>query len=80
MADTVKVRIGLQSVRELELEVEDGTAIADELQTAVNNGASLVWVTDAKGNRHGIAVSKLAFVEVEGDENRPGVGFSVSGD
>ena len=80
MADTVKVRIGLQSVRELELEVEDGTAIADELESAVSNGSSLVWVIDAKGNRHGIAVSKLAFVEVESDEYRPGVGFAVASD
>ncbi len=78
MIETVKVRIGLQSARELELDVEDGDAVAEQLESARNNGAGIVWITDAKGNRHGIAIEKLAFVEVEGEATRPGIGFTPS--
>ncbi len=77
MIETVKVRIGLQSARELELDVEDGDAVAEQLEAATaDNGAGIVWITDAKGNRHGIAIEKLAFVEVEGEATRPGIGFT----
>ena len=77
MTDKVKVRIGLESVRELELEVADGDAVAADLEAALAGDVDLVWLTDVKGNRHGIAVSKLGFVEIDGDETRPGVGFTA---
>ena len=77
MADPTKVRIAMQSVRELELEVDDGETVASELEAAVGNGEGMVWVVDSKGSRHGIAVDKLAFVVVDSPEERPGVGFSA---
>ncbi|MFQ5554491.1 MAG: DUF3107 family protein [Acidimicrobiia bacterium] len=77
MTDKVKIRIGLESVRELELEVADGDAVAAELEAAIADEADLVWLTDVKGNRHGIAVSKLGFVEIEGESTRPGIGFTA---
>lgn len=77
MADTVKVRIAMQSVRELELEVEDGDAVAAQIVEAVEAGDGLVWIEDAKGNRHGLASDKLAFVEIEGVADRRGIGFAA---
>jgi hypothetical protein len=74
MSDTVKVRIGLEGARELEIDVEDGEAVAATLEAGLAAGG-IVWVVDAGGDRHGIAVDKLAFVEVQGDDSSSGVGF-----
>ena len=78
MADTTKVRIAMQSVRELELDVEDGEALAKEFAEAMEAGEGILWFTDAKGDRHGVAIAKVAFVEIEGVTERPGIGFSAS--
>jgi hypothetical protein len=75
MSDTVKVRIGLEGARELEIDVEDGDTVAATLEAGLAAGG-IVWVVDANGDRHGIAVDKLAFVVVEGDESSGGVGFA----
>ena len=74
MSDTVKVRIGVQSARELELEVTDGDAVVKQLESAKD---WMVWVEDAKGRRYGVVVEKVAFVEVEPDTGRQGVGFGT---
>ena len=75
-----KVRIGVQSARELELEVEDGEAVAEQLEAALNAGEAISWLVDARGDRHGIAISKLVFVQVEGEADRRGVGFAALAD
>jgi len=75
MIDTVKVRIGLEGARELEIDVEDGEATAATLEAGLASGG-IVWVVDAKGDRHGVAVDKLAFVVVQADQTGGGVGFS----
>lgn len=72
MSDTVKVRIGLQSARELELDVVDGNAVVGQLDGATE---WIVWIEDAKGRRHGVVVDKIAFVEVDQRPPGPGVGF-----
>ena len=77
MAGT-KVRIGVQSARELELEVEDGVAVAEQLEAALEAGGGISWIVDSRGDRHGIAIGKLAFVQVEGGADRRGVGFAAS--
>ena len=76
MSDTVKIRIGVQSARELELEVDDADAVVEQLEAGASNGG-LVWVTDAKGCRHGVVTDKLVFVIVDAEEIKPGVGFST---
>lgn len=75
MADGVKVRIATQSARELELEVEDGDAVAKMVEAALAGNDHIVWITDTKGHRHGVLIEKVAFVEVESAEERPEVGF-----
>lgn len=72
---TTKIRIGLQMARELEFEVEDVDAVIEDLDSALASGEGSLWITDAKGVRHAIAASKVAFVEVDADEKAGGVGF-----
>ena len=76
MADTetVTVRIGLEAVRELELEVEDAEAVIKTVTDAMSSEDPIAWITDAKGTRHGIAVHKLAFIGVDRPEAKT-VGF-----
>jgi len=75
ISETVKVRFGMAATRELEIEVEPGHNIATEFETAVNEGAELLWVTDNRGYQHGIVLEKVAFVEIE-TATRRDVGFS----
>jgi hypothetical protein len=48
--------------------------IAD-LEKALASREGSLWITDAKGVRHAIAADKVAFVEVDADEQAGGVGF-----
>jgi hypothetical protein len=74
-SETAKVRFGMAATRELEIEVEPGHNIAAEFETAVNEGAELLWVIDTRGHRHGIVLEKVAFLEIESARRRD-VGFS----
>ena len=78
MADTTRIRIAQQMARELEFDVDDVEATVKSIEKAMAGGDALVWLVDSKGNRHGIAVDKLAFVEVESEDNGSGVGFGSS--
>ena len=75
ISETVKVRFGMAATRELEIEVEPGHNIATEFETAVNEGAELLGVTDNRGYQHGIVLEKVAFVEIETASHRD-IGFS----
>ncbi len=78
MSETKKVRIGFQGARELELDVEDSASAADTVEDAVGAGDGMVWLTDCRGHRFGLVIEKLAFIEIEGDIGRQGIGFGVS--
>jgi len=73
--ETITVRVGIASARELEIEVEPGHDIATEFEDALSNGAKLLWVHDAKGHIHGVVIDKVGFVEIESARRRD-VGFS----
>ena len=77
MADATKVRIAVEASRELEFEVKDPDKMAKAIEKALTAGDKIVWIEDAKGDRHGIRVANLAFVEIEGEDKRSGVGFSL---
>lgn len=76
MSDGVKVRFGMVSARELELEVDEGTDVAGIFQKGVAAGEAILWITDSRGHRHAIAIEKVAFIEIETEVRRHGVGFT----
>lgn len=78
MTAITKVRIGLEGARELELEADDADALRKAILAGMDSDEAVVWVKDSKGNEYGLVTSKLAFVEIEGSENRSGVGFTLS--
>ena len=73
MSNGGKMRIGIEGARELEIEVDDLEKAAQDLETGLT-GNPIVWITDSKGDRHGIVSARLAFVEIEEASDRS-VGF-----
>ena len=73
MSNGGKMRIGIEGARELEIEVDDLEKAAQDLETGLTENP-IVWITDSKGDRHGIVSARLAFVEVEEASDRS-VGF-----
>ena len=69
------MRIGVEGARELEVEVDDLGAAVKALEKGLNDG-SIVWLTDSKGDRHGVVGGRLAFVQVEESSDRS-VGFGL---
>ena len=76
MNETYKVRVGVASARELEFDVEDPDAVSAAYEKAVADGDDVLWLTDVRGHRFGVAVRLIAFVELERPEQR-GVGFGL---
>ena len=76
ITETTKVRFGMSSTRELEIEVEPGHDIATEFETGVAKGTHVLWIRDTRGHRHGIVLEKVAFIEIESAKRRD-VGFTA---
>jgi hypothetical protein len=74
MSESVTVRIGVKSARELEIAVEDGEAVAAAYEKAVKSKDTVLWVTDTRSHRFGIQVDGIAFLEIDKPTQR-GVGF-----
>jgi Protein of unknown function (DUF3107) len=74
---SMEVRIGVvHTPKELTLEIDEN--VDDALKTvdkALKSGEAMVWLTDSKGRRVGIALEKLAYIEVESEEGAKRVGF-----
>lgn len=73
----MEVRIGVvHTPKELTLDlgesVEDAVKMIDE---ALKSRDPLVWLTDSKGHRVGVALEKLAYIEIESEEGSKRVGF-----
>jgi hypothetical protein len=75
MNDPITVRIGMSSARELELSVEEPQVVADSYENALKGKDTVLWVTDTRGHRFGLAVASIAFIEVEQPQDR-GIGFA----
>ncbi|HHC09176.1 MAG TPA: DUF3107 family protein [Actinobacteria bacterium] len=73
----IRIRFGMTSAREVELEVEESEDVAAAFDLAMAEGAKVLWVADTRGHRHGIVLDKVAFVEVEPTRPRE-VGFGPS--
>jgi hypothetical protein len=73
----MELRIGVvHTPKELNLEL-DGTAdeLVATIDGALKDGSPMVWVTDVKGRRVGIPVSRIAYVELDEDGANKRVGF-----
>ena len=73
----MEVNIGvLHTPKELALELDESAdEVAKKVDQAVQSGASVLWLTDSKGRRVGVAVDKIAYVEIHEDESHKRVGF-----
>ncbi|MBU1227597.1 MAG: DUF3107 family protein [Actinobacteria bacterium] len=64
--------------REVEVDVDDGEALAAEIERAISEGQALVRVTDRSGVQHGLVTDKIAFFELEPKGPKAGIGFSTA--
>ena len=75
------VRIGIvQSPKELEVELadsEDPEKILADIETALEGGDGVLWLTDRRGRRVAIPVAKVAYVEVGAPATDRRVGFGA---
>lgn len=83
----MQVRIGIvQSPREVDLDLaddEDSEALIARITEAVSGagngdgGAGMLWLTDKRGKRVGVATAKIGYVEVGAEQGDRRVGFSA---
>lgn len=73
----MEVKVGvLHSHKELSVHVEGepGEVIAS-VNTALSDETPVLWLDDADGDRVGIPVDKIAYVEIVGTDGTSQVGF-----
>jgi hypothetical protein len=64
-----------ETSHDVEAEVEDADAFMAEVESALDGDKSMLWVADPDGHKYGIAVSRIAYVHLEGERERV-VGFA----
>ena len=73
------VRIGVTySAKELDLEVPEGTSPEDlrkQVESALADDDSVLWLTDRRGRQIGVPVSKVAYVEIGSPHEERRIGF-----
>lgn len=71
------LKIGIiHSLRDIELELEDTSDVAEQTEKALTSGAPIIWFTDTTGRRVGVVVDKLSYIEISGQDVSRTVGFS----
>ena len=77
----MQVRIGVTYIpREIEIELPDDadpSAVKASVEQAVGNGSGMLWLTDRKGHQVGIAVDKLAYVDLGTAADHSRIGFGA---
>lgn len=76
----MNIRIGMiYTPKELEIELADDASagIVDEIAEAVTKDSGMLWLTDKKGRRVGVATAKVAWVELGPESEGRRVGFSA---
>ena len=75
------VRIGItQTPKELEVEMGDDSdrdKVVAEIEKLLKTGDGVLWLTDKKGRRVGVPVTKVAYVEVGAPTSERRVGFGA---
>ncbi len=78
----VDVRIGIvQSMKELDIELPDDAdrdKVLADIEKALAEDGTILWLTDRKGRQVGVPVSKVAYVEVDPPTAARQVGFGIS--
>jgi hypothetical protein len=73
----MELRIGVvHTAKELSVDI-DGSVddLVAEIDAALGGGKPVVWLTDTKGRRVGVATDKLAYLEIDDSGNARHVGF-----
>jgi len=72
----VRARIGIADTgREIEVEVGNKDEIVRRLESAYNDGVSILWFLDTKGDDVGVPLERIAFIElVESPDKAVGFG------
>jgi hypothetical protein len=73
----MEIRIGvIHSPKEVRVELDgDGTQQVQAVEQALAGKESVLWLTDKLGNRSGVPVDKIAYVEIDADRGARKVGF-----
>ncbi len=76
----MEIRIGvIQSARELEVELDDGTsrdAVLAQVERALTGQDQMLCLEDRKGRKYCVASSRLAYVEIGASAGPRKVGFA----
>ena len=76
------VRIGIvQSMKELDIELPedaDRQQVLADIEAALGEDGTVLWLTDRKGRQVGVPSGKVAYVEVDPPATDRRVGFGVS--
>lgn len=76
----MEVRIGVTySAKELSVDLgdgADGAALQKDVESALDGGSSVLWLTDRRGRVVGVPAQKVAYVELDpaGEDRRVGFG------
>ena len=76
------VRIGIiQTVKELDIDLPEGTTHADvvaEVDKALAQPDGVLWLTDKRGRRVAVPSAKVAYIEIGGGGEDRRVGFGTT--
>ena len=77
----MEVRIGIvQSMKEIDVELPDDAdrdKVVKEVEAALNSD-SVLWLTDRKGRRVGVAARRISYVELGTPASERVVGFGAA--
>jgi len=78
----VDVRIGIiHTVRELDIDLPEGTAHADivaDVDKVLSKSDGVLWFTDKRGRRVAVPSAKVAYIEIGGGGEDRRVGFGTN--
>lgn len=72
----MKARIGVaDSSKVVEIEVEEVEDLRSQVEEAIESGQTMIWFTDLKQRKVGVPSARVAFVEIDPEQDRR-VGFA----
>jgi hypothetical protein len=74
----VDVRIGVtQAPRELTVEIPDDErdGVAPAVEAALSGETDVLWLTDKRGRKVGVASAKIAYIEIGAPDGDRRIGF-----